>query len=438
MGLNLTRVIKERGIVLKEKKVPSWKSGFLVLGVILLASLAGCSYLKEKNPKSMNQWVKQQENNNKDKAMMKRSRSEEKAIEKITKIYCKSYAKAEKEGNSDDLETIRRLVNKLGEAGYTAVDNENQIDMAAYEKLIRFCEMAEEKKSGRVTVVEVAREGNCVIRTMETREGKVYVIRSYYTYENGKLEQSSEDIYQAESWKYTEDGYLIFSGQLTFKESYEITKNEMTEYVAYRILPLDETCRELNRKYLLPIGYERNNLFLVDWSEDDFGELNFYDVFDVIHRKENMKNEEFVSGNAMGTSAVYLIAKERFEQIIMSKFNISSEILQSKTVYHSEEKVYEYRPRGFEEVEYPEYPYPEVVEYEENSDGTLTLRVNAVFPYRGLSKVYTHEVTVRDRKEEGIQYVSNHILKPINDPDIGWYTPHLTRTEWEELYGDNQ
>ena len=80
----------------------------------------------------------------------------------------------------------------------------------------------------------------------------------------------------------------------------------------------------------------------------------------------------------------------------MSKFQISSEILQSKTVYHSEEKRYEYKLRGLEEVEYPEYPYPEVTEYKKNADGTLTLKVNAVFPYRGISKVYTHEVTVRD------------------------------------------
>ena len=46
--------------------------------------------------------------------------------------------------------------------------------------------------------------------------------------------------------------------------------------------PLDAKCRELNEKYLLPIGYELNNMFLVDWNEDDFGELNFYDMFDLL------------------------------------------------------------------------------------------------------------------------------------------------------------
>ena len=87
--------------------------------------------------------------------------------------------------------------------------------------------------------------------------------------------------------------------------------------------------------------------------------------------------------------------------------------------------------------EYPEYPYPEVIGYVNNDDGTLTLKVQAVFPYRGVSKAYIHEVTVRDTKDGGIQYVGNRIIEPINNPEIRWHVPRLTRTEWEELYGDN-
>ena len=97
--------------------------------------------------------------------------------------------------------------------------------------------------------------------------------------------------------------------------------------------------------------------------------------------------------------------------------------------------MYEYKPRGLEEVEYPEYPYPEVIDYVKNDDGTLTLKVQAVFPYRKLSQAYLHEVTVRDTEDGGIEYVANRILEPIHDSAIGWHVPCLTRTEWEELYG---
>ena len=75
--------------------------------------------------------------------------------------------------------------------------------------------------------------------------------------------------------------------------------------------------------------------------------------------------------------------------------------------------------------------------YSFDDDGTLTLKVQAVFPYRGVSKAYIHEVTVRDTKDGGIQYVGNRIIEPINNPEIRWHVPRLTRTEWEELYGDN-
>ena len=368
---------------------------------------------------------------------MAEEETEEKEAEEILEICSKTYAKAEKEGKLDDLEMIRDLIKELGEKGFTAVDSENQVNMTEYEKLIQFSEKAEAKKNGRMTVVEVAKGGSCIIRNMETHDGIVNMIRSYCIYENGKLKQSSEDIYRTESWEYTEDGHLMFSGRLAFEGSYEVTRNEIMEYMAYRVLSLDETCRELNRKYILPIGYERNNMFLTDWSEEEFAELDFYDMFDLFYQENHTANGEFTFGNAMGTSAVYLISKEKFEPVIKSKFKISSEVLQSKTVYYPCEEVYEYKPRGLEETEYPEYPYPEVIGYVNNDDGTLTLKVQAVFPYRGVSKAYIHEVTVRDTKDGGIQYVGNRIIEPINNPEIRWHVPRLTRTEWEELYGDN-
>ena len=104
-------------------------------------------------------------------------------------------------------------------------------------------------------------------------------------------------------------------------------------------------------------------------------------------------------------------------------------------MYHPQEAAYEYKPRGLEEAEYPEYPYPEVIGYEWNADGTLTLEVQAVFPSKGISKVYVHAVTVRETADGGVQYVANHILEPIQDPELRWHVPRLTRMEWEELYG---
>ncbi|WP_330698947.1 DUF6070 family protein [uncultured Blautia sp.] len=100
-----------------------------------------------------------------------------------------------------------------------------------------------------------------------------------------------------------------------------------------------------------------------------------------------------------------------------------------------EDGTYEYKPRGFYEVEYPEYPFPEVVKYTENSDGTITLTVNVVFPYAGIFKVYSHEVVVRHLEGGGVQYVSNRIIPSDENQEGIWHKPRLTPAQWEEMYG---
>ena len=90
---------------------------------------------------------------------------------------------------------------------------------------------------------------------------------------------------------------------------------------------------------------------------------------------------------------------------------------------------------NIEEVEYPEYPYSEVVGFTENNDGTITLIANVVFLYTGDSKVYAHEVVVRPLEDGGVQYVSNRIIPSEYNYRETWHTPRLTLEEWEELYG---
>lgn len=199
--------------------------------------------------------------------------------------------------------------------------------------------------------------------------------------------------------------------------------------------PLDETCRELNRKFLLPIGYERNNMFLTDWSEDDFGNLDFYDMHDIFYPRMYGEPVPYAADDNLAVGAVYRIPQDEFEGVIMTYFNIDSETLQSKTLFHPEDRTYEYRPRGFYEVEYPEYPYPEVTGYTENGDGTIALLVSVVFPFADDSRVYTHEVVVRPLEDGGVQYVSNRIIPSEDNQEATWYMPRLTQDAWQEVYG---
>ena len=228
----------------------------------------------------------------------------------------------------------------------------------------------------------------------------------------------------------------MFSGVLFSEEMYVLTLSGAEEHKALRVQPLDETYRELSRKYLRPICCERNNMFITDWCEDDFGDLNFYDMYDILYPKITGQYVPYVADDNLAVSAVYRIPKEEFENVIMKYFCVDSETLQSKTVYYPEDSTYEYKPRSFREVEYPEYPYSEVVDFTENNDGTITLIANVVFPHLNNSKVFAHEVVVRPLEDGGVQYVSNRIIPSEDNDRETWHTPRLTFEQWETLYGD--
>ena len=408
-----------------KRTVQYWRIGFIAISIMILLSVSGCSdtHLEDEQVVESEIAVQDQQQNVKD--------NEDEIIEICSQLY----KKASEENKIADLETVRIIVNQFGENGYPAVDSRNQIDMTEAEQVEWFCEMVDTQEEAEITIIEVSYLGGFVKYDLETKDGNVDVVRSYYKYENGNMKREVTGSYQAEYWNYTEDGYLMFSGVWFSEELYVLELSGAEEHTALRVQPLDETYRELSRKYLLPIGFEQNNMFIVDWSEDDFGDLNFYDMYDLLYQKINGTYTPYVADDNLGVGAVYRIPKEEFESVIMKYFNIDSETLQSKTVYYSEDSTYEYKPRGFEEVEYPEYPYSEVVGFTENSDGTITLTANVVFPYAGDSKVYVHEVVVRPLEDEGVQYVSNRIIPSEDNYRETWHTPRLTLEEWEELYG---
>ncbi len=402
-----------------------WKIGLAAISFIMVLGLSGCGNISPEETGVL-------ENESGTQEFLQGIEDD---ADETADICLELYKKAAEENTTDDLETVRSIINCFGENGYPAVDSKNQIDMTEIEQVIRFCEKVEAQEEAEITILEVGYLGGFVKYDLQTKGGTVEVTRTYYEYENGSMQRNASGSYQAEYWNYTEEGYLMFSGVWFSEELYVLTLSGVEEHTALRVQPLDETYRELNRKYLLPVSYERNNMFITDWNENDFGELNFYDMYDIFYPKINSEIVPYVADDNLGIGAVYKIPKDQFESVIMTYFNIDSETLQAKTTFYSEDWTYEYKPRGFYEVEYPEYPYSEVVGFTENSNGTITLMVNVVFPYASDSKVYSHEVVVRSLEDGGIQYISNRIIPSEDNGEVTWHTPRLTEEQWEEIYG---
>lgn len=355
--------------------------------------------------------------------------------ENIENICLDLYKKAADEKRQSDLDIIRSIVNRFGEHGYPAVDSKNQIDMVNAESVVQFCEAVDLAATEEITIIEVDYFGGFIQYDIKTKDGSVDVVKRSYRYENEKFLNKVTESYRAEYWDYTEEGYLMFYGICNTDATNLLMMNGLKVYTALRVQPLDEVCRELNRKYVIPIGYKKNNMFLTDWSGEDFGSLNFYDMYDIFYPEIHKEAVPYEADDNLGTGTVYLIPEDEFEKVIMSYFNIDSETLKKKAVYNAKASAYEYRPRGFYEVEYPEYPYSEVIKYKQNGDGTITLIVNVVFPYAMDSKVYVHELTLRPSSDGSVKYISNKIISAFNDDDIKWHTTRLTKNKWSEIYG---
>lgn len=357
-------------------------------------------------------------------------------LDAIASLYQELFNEITESDTIGSIEATRNIIRRLGEHGYAAVDSANQIDMVEKEQVLQFCESVEKQETDELTILVADASGSYTEYDLSTAEGQVEVAKSFYQYSNDCFEKKGTARYAADSWQYTKEGYLIFTGSHYSEESYVLTMSDVPEVTALRVEPLDAQCREWNRRYILPIGYGRNNMFLSDWSEDDYGSLDFYDVFDRFYPTRFEKQVPYTADENINIGAVYQIPEDEFEKVVMMHFPIDCKTLRAKTKYLSEEGAYEYRPRGFYEVEYPNLPYPEVVGYTMNDDGTMTLIVNAVYPNERTSRAFTHEVVIRLLENDGFQYVSNTVMHAKDDYGTGWHTDRLTEEEWEEIYGE--
>lgn len=139
----------------------------------------------------------------------------------IAAIYRDIYDEAVETNTLSSLETLRRIVARLGENGYVAVDSENQVDMAGAEQVIEFCKAVDEKKSAMLTIIVIKDFGFRKF-DLKTEDGNVNIVRGYYQYDqDGCFQNRSTVSYPADIWQYTEEGYLLLEGNYFSDENAE-------------------------------------------------------------------------------------------------------------------------------------------------------------------------------------------------------------------------
>ena len=156
-----------------------WKSGLAAISFVLILSISGCSDAPPEENTVSETVIDVQ-------AIQEES---EEDADEIISVCIDLYEKAEEENKLADLETIRSIVNRLGENGYSAVDSRNQINMTEPEKVVEFCEKVDAQEEAEITILEVSYLGGFVKYDLHTKDGNVDVVRSYYKYENGDIQK---------------------------------------------------------------------------------------------------------------------------------------------------------------------------------------------------------------------------------------------------------
>ena len=344
--------------------------------------------------------------------------------------YLELYTEAAESGSLDSLETIGAIRDLLGQSGYPTVDTGNQIDMVHPEVIREFSDSVNKGQAAETSMLLVTDDGGFVRYDLSTENRKVQVERSRVSWEAEQPYAEVLDSYEAHTWRLDEE-----NGYLYIEKEQPAGYDGSSGYTAVRIEPLDETLRELNRKYILPVGYRRTNLFLTDWDKSDYGKLDFYDLFEVFYESEFGKNIPYTSDFDKRT---YEIPAEEFEAVITDFLDVDTETLRAYTEYDSQKSAYLYCTRCREDWGHPCFVTPEVREYEELDDGTIRLLVCSVSQTDDPAHIFSHEVVVRPLPGGECQYVSNRLLPSGHAFDFDWYSQRMSAQEWEDRYGKIQ
>lgn len=324
----------------------------------------------------------------------------------------------------EKLNQTRIVIESMGSKGYIAVDVENQINMANAENAEMFLSEVAENRDAGCTILQVMYDKSFVRFDFKSGGNNVMITKRFYVWENNCFVEKNEENYKAYTWKYT-DGYLFF-------ERYRMGGYDGdSAYTALRVEPLDEKLRVLNRKYIKTIGYDSNNLFTTNWDESDMNKINYYDIYEALY-----KMKYGMSSPYSDEGVTYMIEGKLYEKVFQEYLPVSTDVLQHVNVYDVSRQMYQYRTRGmFDHSVTPLVPFPEVVDAEYNADGTITLIVNAVSEKDESGRLFTHKVTIKEKENDGFEYVSNDVLT-MGKEGIYWYRDRLSDKEWQEHYGD--
>ena len=353
----------------------------------------------------------------------------QKRCRQIVSLYRDLYDSAQKEPAADRWEeqtlsqqSIDAIEARLLEKGLDVIDS--SADCPGYfvnaEHFRQFWDSVQRDEEASQEVIAIRDSGALFYRLLTHRDGVTYVYGLIYSLAGD--EDPDYEMHQVYGAELTEQGNFY----------YRINPEDDCHYANYALIRLekpDQELWELYSKYILAGGYTATNIFLTDWTEDDFSPLCFNDLWEYVYRYRT-GTQFWPDGCAYDKDrSCYLIPAGEFETAVLPFFKLDAQTLRQLAGYDAQTDSYPWR-----QVESNDYAFylsyytiePEVTACQTNADGTLALTVEARSTDLGIDCLFSHEVTVRPMEDGGFQFVGNRVLTqtekglPYCEPRLTW------------------
>lgn len=320
------------------------------------------------------------------------------AVLELTKEF---WQDAQDEGGVLTAEEAEAMAGVIAEQGDPVTTFDLYQNMKNYEVMDDFLEGCEGGQSGEAAEYEVYKDGSIGRKKFICDGEDLYVLSVTCSWRGEKQSIGEMTYTRAERWNYTDRGWFFY--KLCTPGYPEVTE-VLYSNAMLRVKPYEEECAEISRTCLEPIAYEGNNLLWSDWDPGNMDELDYNGLFQYLY--------ELDSGEIFD-SARYTegIPAEEFESLMTRYLPVSPEQLREYASYDARSGIYEWIALGVgnRTKSVMDLSEPEVVDIEENEDGTVTLTVDAVSEGMMDDAVLTHRLTVRFTDGGGIEFLKNEV-----------------------------
>ena len=303
-----------------------------------------------------------------------------------------------------DNKSICKMIKKIKQQGYSVTVSEDYSNMENYKRFSSFLAKAQEKQKGSGVIYEVHSEGS-IGRKKFIYDGKeMFLLASNASWDdNGKPIITFVSYTRIKKWRYSRKGWFCY--ELCVPEYPEVT--EMVDgSCLIRIKPMSDNKRKLSRKCVRGLAYQGNNILCSNWDQEHMQKIDYNGLYEYLYAmkyKKKFNGKKYSSG----------IPKDQFEQLIMEYLPISREDIEKYASYNEKKKTYDWMRLGCFNYA-PNFfgtSIPEVTKIKHNSNGTVTLTVDAVCEMVLCNEaVITHELTVKFNKDGSFRYLGNKIL----------------------------